>query len=314
MNKEKSINFFVLPFLISLVSFMAINFLVGAPAFADANHNLSNSAQTQLTALENQYGGRIGVYALDTANNTKIEYHAHERFPFYCTAKMMGVAAILKKSMTDKKLLQEKIKYSKQDLIEWSPITEKHVSDGMTVSQLCKATLTVSDNTAMNLLLKKLGGPKALNTFAHAIGNEKFNLKNWWPDDAKWQWGEIADTSTPAAMGKSLQKLLLENTLALPQRTLLIDWLKGNEVGNARIRAGVSKGWVIADRTGTGFYHGGMGDIAIIWPPNCKPIVLAIYCIKNVKDAPKQQEIFALATRIVLNQFAKTDQCVAKQL
>lgn len=307
-------NFFSHKYLISLTALFAIYFFIPTLTIAATQQNQSISAQRQLAALEGQYGGRIGLYALDTANNTKIEYHANERFPVYCTAKMMGVSAILKKSMSDKQLLQENIKYKKQDLIEWSPITKQHVSDGMTVSQLCKATITVSDNTAMNLLLKKIGGPKALDVFTRSIGNDKFNLKSWWPNEAKWQWGEIGDTATPKAMGKSLKKLVLENVLASRQRELLIAWLKGNKVGNARIRAGVPQGWSIADKTGTGFYDGGMGDIGIIWPPKCKPIVLAIYYKKNQKDAPKQQEIIASATRIALGAFAKTDQCIAKQL
>lgn len=312
LNKN-NMNFFMRRYLFSII-IPGICFFIATPTIAAEKQNHLISAQQQLTALENQYGGRIGLYALDTANNIKIEYHANERFPMYCTAKMMGVSAILKKSMSDKQLLQENVKYTKQDLIEWSPITKQHVPDGMTVSQLCKATITVSDNTAMNLLLKKIGGPKALDLFARSIGNDKFNLKSWWPNEATWQWGEMRDTATPESMGKSLQKVVLGNVLASSQREMLLAWLKGNTVGDARIRAGVPQGWSVADKTGTGFYDGGMGDIGIIWPPKCKPIVLAIYYKKNQKDAPKQQQIIASATRIVLNQFAKTDQCVAKQL
>jgi hypothetical protein len=35
---------------------------------------------------------------------------------------MMGAAAILKKSMTDTHLLQQKVKYRKEDIVFWSPI------------------------------------------------------------------------------------------------------------------------------------------------------------------------------------------------
>lgn len=288
-----------------LFGFVIACLFMVSPVFADAT-----AMRDQLQTLEKKYGGRIGVYALNTDNNAQITYHAHDRFPMFCTAKMMGVSAILQKSMTDPRLLQEKIHYRKQDLIEWSPITKSHVLEGMTVSELCKATITVSDNTAMNLLLKKLGGPAGLTAFAHSIGNQPFTLTSWWPNEAKWQWGDTQDTSTPYAMAHSLQKLALGNVLGLPQRTLLLAWLKGNKVGDARIRAGVPAGWVVADKTGTGFYDGAMGDVGIIWPPHCKPIVLAIYYVKNHKNAPKQQEIIADATRIVLNTFAQSDQCI----
>lgn len=289
-------SFFKNKTLFRLILLSNLYFFTMSSAFAQMN-----TVRDQLRSLERENGGKIGLYALNTENGAHIAYHANARFPMYCTAKMIGVSAVLKKSMMNPNLLKERVRYTKQDLIEWSPITKKHLINGMSVAQLCQATITVSDNAAMNLLLKKLGGLTALNAFAHAIGNDAFNLKNRWPNEAKWQWGDIQDTSTPFAMALSLQKLALSNrVLASSQRALLLSWLKGNQVGNARIRAGVPAGWVVADKTGTGFYDGGMGDVGIIWPPHHKPIVLAIYYVKNQKNAPKQQAIIAAVTRIVL--------------
>ncbi|WP_407229613.1 serine hydrolase [Escherichia coli] len=48
----------------------------------------------------------------------------------------------------------------KNDLVEYSPVTEKHLTDGMTVRELCSAAITMSDNTAANLLLTTIGGPR----------------------------------------------------------------------------------------------------------------------------------------------------------
>ncbi|MEG3731533.1 serine hydrolase, partial [Escherichia coli] len=42
--------------------------------------------------------------------------------------------------------------------VEYSPVTEKHLTDGMTVRELCSAAITMSDNTAANLLLTTIGG------------------------------------------------------------------------------------------------------------------------------------------------------------
>src|SRR5438105_7780170 len=121
------------------------------------------SAQEQLARLEASSGGRLGIAAIDTGNNQRILYRANEYFPMGCTSKVIGVAAILKKSMKDNQLLQERVLYKKNDLTNWIPITEKHLTDGMTVAELCAAAISYSDNTAMNLLTKKLGGPAGLN-------------------------------------------------------------------------------------------------------------------------------------------------------
>ncbi|MBJ8206493.1 serine hydrolase, partial [Bacillus cereus] len=79
------------------------------------------------------------------------------------------------------------------------------------------------------------------------------------------------DTSTPKAIAKTLQSFTLGTVLPSEKRELLVDWMKRNTTGNKLIRAGVPKGWEVADKTGAGSY-GTRNDIAIIWPPNKKPI------------------------------------------
>ena len=284
------------------------------PAFASIKQAQSLTIQKKLVELEESSGGRIGVSAINTANNRRLQYRANERFPMGCTSKVMGVAAILKKSMIDSSFLQEKISYTKKDLTNWTPITEKHLADGMTIAELSAAAISYSDNTAMNLLTKKLGGPQGINAFARSIGDNTFRLDHWWPAEAMSAPGDVYDSSTPAAMEKSLQKLVLGDVLALAQREQLQTWLKNNTTGDGQIRAGVPKAWMVGDKTGKGFYHGTTNDIGIIWPPKCAPIVVAIYYTNNKKDTVYRNDIIASVTHILLNEFASTDQCIKKAM
>ncbi len=274
------------------------------PSLANADQIKSTSIQEKLATLEISSGGRIGLSAINTASNMHLQYRAEERFPMCSTNKVMGVAAILKKSMTDNLLLQQKVTYKKEDLITYSPMTKKYLADGMTIAELCAATMTLSDNTAINLLMKNLGGPEAVTVFARSIGDNKFNLNRWEPQLNSAIPGDLRDTTTPAAMEKSLQRLALGDTLATPQRTQLQTWLKNNTTGNSRIRAGVPKGWIVGDKTGTGDY-GTTNDIGIIWPPKSSPIVVAIYFTQNKKDAAPRDDVIASATRILMAAFAK---------
>jgi beta-lactamase class A len=263
-----------------------------------------HTIQQKLAQLETSSNGRIGLSAISTANNMHIEYRANERFPMGCTSKVIGVAAILKKSMSNNSLLQQKFTYTKNDLTNWSPITEKYVTDGMTIKDLCAAAICYSDNTAMNLLVKKLGGLQQINAFARSIDDLYFRQDHGWPEEAlSGGPNNVTDSTTPAAMEKSLQQLTLGNVLAPQQRELLLTWLKNNTTGNARIRAGVPKDWIVGDKTGTDIYYGTTNDIAIIWPPHSAPIILTIYFTQNKKDAPHREDVIAAATRLVINEF-----------
>ena len=270
----------------------------------------TSSVQEQLAHLEASSGGRLGVAATDTGNNQQIQYRADESFPMGCTSKVIGVAAILKESMKNHHFLQERIKYKKDDLVTWTPITEKHLVDGMTIAELCAAAISYSDNTAMNILTKKLGGPEGINKFARSIHDMHFKLDHWWPKVALSSPASREDATTPAAMEESLHKLVFGDVLAISQREMLITWLKNNVTGNARIKAGVPHGWVVGDKTGTGYHYGTTNDIAVIWPPKCDPIVVTLFYTSNKKDAPKREDVIASATKILITAYAGTDQCI----
>ena len=283
------------------------------PVHASTQQIKVNSIHQELAELEATSGGRIGVYAINTANHSVLQYRSQERFPICSTGKLMVVSAILKQSMKDNHFLQTKVIYNQENLAGYSPITEKHLNQGMTISELCAAAIMFSDNTAMNLLIKNIGGADVVNAFAHSIGDNAFRLDRLEPELNSAIPDDLRDTTTPAAMSNSLQQLTIGNTLSLPRRELLLSWLKNNTTGNSRIRAGVPTDWVVGDKTGTGDY-GTTNDIAVIWPPKCPPIVVAIYFTQNTKDAISRDDILASVIRILIRAFAKTDQCVRLNL
>lgn len=294
----------------------SIFFIINSSSFAAIERTAQpSSMQKKIAELEASSKGRIGIYAINTANNTHIDYRANERFPTGCTSKIIGVATILSQSMNDNTLLSQRISYSKKDLTNWSPITEKYLSTGMTVEQLSAASVSYSDNTSMNLLVKKMGGLEQMNLYARSLGNNSFRQDNGWPDEAySGGRGNIMDSSTPEDMAKTLQKLVFTDILSKPQRKLLIGWLKANTTGDFRIKAGVPKAWVVADKTGTGGAYGTTNDLGIIWPPGCDPIIMAIYYTSDDKLAEKRDDIVASSTRLLITQLAKSDHCIRKNI
>jgi beta-lactamase class A len=254
---------------------------------------------SKFTQLESGIHGRIGVAALDSATGRTIFYRADERYPLCSSFKLMLAAAILKESTRHSDLLSKRMHYDKSALIHHSPITEKHVADGMRIDELCAATIQYSDNAAANLLTHELGGPKSVTAFARSIGDNTFRLDRYETMMSASVPGDVRDTSTPSAMMQSLHKLALGDALAPPQRDQLIAWLRGNTTGANRIRAGVPADWHVADKTGTGDY-GTASDVAILYPPNSAPLFLAIYMTQDKKDADIREDLLAAATRIAI--------------
>lgn len=260
-------------------------------------------AAARFAKLESTYGGRLGVYALDTANGAQTGYRADERFPFCSTFKFILAGAILAESTQNAGLLQQRISYTQKDVVNYSPISSKHVADGMTVEQLCRAALQYSDNTAANMLIKHVGGPAAVTAFARSIGNDEFRLDRVETALNTAIPGDPRDTATPASMARALQTLALGDALPGTQREQLQNWMRGNTTGAHRIAAGVPAGWQVGDKTGTGD-HGTANDIAVIWPAARKPIILAVYHTQREANAKPRDEVIAAATRIVVAELA----------
>jgi len=255
---------------------------------------------TTFAALEAAAGGgRIGVAGLNTANKKTVSHRADERFPFCSTFKLISVSAILKRSESDPTLLARRIEYGSQALVKYSPVTNLHVGTGMTTSAICAAALQYSDNTAANLIIRLLGGPAAVTSFARSIGDDSFRLDRWEIALNGAVPGDPRDTTTPAAMMADLRRATLGDLLDPSQRNQLVTWMRGCKTGLRRIRAAVPADWAVADKTGTGDY-GTANDIAVIWPPGKQPIVLAIYVTLEKKNAPARDDLVAAAARIAL--------------
>ena len=253
--------------------------------------------------LETALGGRLGVFAFDTGSKRQISWRAAERFPMCSTFKAVLAGAILERSTRDEGLMTRRIRYARNDMVSYSPVTEKHLANGMLVAELCDAAVRYSDNTAGNLLLAVLGGPSGLTAYARSAGDDTFRLDRWETDLNTALPDDPRDTTTPDAMTNHLFRLALGTLLPEAQRLKLQDWLRGNTTGDTRIRAGVPVDWVVGDKTGTGSY-GTANDIAVLWPPQRQPIVLTIFTTRRSKDAEARNDIVASATKVVVDAFS----------
>ena len=249
--------------------------------------------------LERSAHCRVGVAAIDTGTGQVYGNREDERFPFCSTFKTIVAAAVLARSVREPKFLDKRLRYTRADIKPHSPVSEKHVEDGMTTAALCAATIQYSDNAAANILMKELGGPAAITAYARTLGDDTFRLDRWETELNTAIPGDERDTTTPLAMARTLRKLLVDDGLPPAQRQQLKDWMVGNTTGDTRIRAGVPKGAVVGDKTGTGAY-GVANDIGVVWLPERAPIVLAIFT-HNVDDrAEARSDIVAQAARIAV--------------
>ncbi|WP_409177555.1 BBI family class A beta-lactamase [Brevibacillus fortis] len=257
----------------------------------------ASAMDQKFAALENKFDARLGVYAIDTETDLAVAYRGDERFAFASTYKALAAGAVLHQKPLEE--LDKVITYTKDDLVTYSPVTEKHVATGMTLREVADAAVRYSDNTAGNLLFKELGGPKGFESALRQIGDSVTSSERYETELNEAKPEDIRDTSTPKALATSLRAYTVGDVLSSDKKTILIEWLQGNTTGAKLIRAGVPKDWKVGDKTGAASY-GTRNDIGIIWPPNKKPIVIAVLSSRDKQDATYDDALIAEATKVAV--------------
>jgi beta-lactamase class A len=259
-------------------------------------------AEGRLSDLEERYGARLGVYAVNTRTGQYVAHRADEPYAMCSTFKTLAAAAVLR-DHAHCVPLDRVIAYPPADLLPNSPRTEQHVGTGMKAGDVCAAAIQYSDNTAGNLLLRQIGGPAGLTAFLRSIGDRVTRLDRWETDLNTAVPGDPRDTTTPAALGRSYARVTLGDALPSAAREQLVTWLKGNTTSGERFRAGLPQGWTVADKTGTGAYANAH-DVGIAWTTKGTPLVLTVLTSKPAPDAPVDNALIAETARLLARVLA----------
>jgi beta-lactamase class A len=215
------------------------------------------------------------------------------------TFKASLAACVLARVDRGEDQLAAMIAYGKADLLDYAPVAKENLAKGaMSVGDMCKASVEVSDNTCANLLLARIGGPATLTAFWRSIGDTTSRLDHNEPELNRSPPGDPHDTTTPAAMVGNFRRLALGETLSAASRAQLTDWMVNCKTGAKRLRAGLPGTWKIGYKTGNNGKDAS-GDIVVAWPKPDTPILITAYTQGGTPNAAQIDAVFASIGRMV---------------
>lgn len=254
-------------------------------------------SDARLSAIETRTKGRLGVTMMTADGRLVLANRASERFAMCSTFKAALAAAVLERVDRGTIALDERIAFNKGDMVPYAPVTELALDRGwMTVDDLARAAVQVSDNVAANLLIERLGGLDAFNGFLRRAGDRTSRLDRMEPELNENVQDDPRDTTTPLAMATLLNTLLRGDVLSPASRKRLTDVLLGTRTGEARIPAGLPSGWRAGHKTGT--CGSAYNDIAVLWPPQGPPYMLTIYLDRPGVEGPQAEAAIAEVARL----------------
>jgi beta-lactamase class A len=268
--------------------------IVAGPGLRDT----ADDVQQKLLDLERRAGGRLGAAIVDTSNGKQILYRANERFPMCSTFKLLAAGAVLARVDRGEERLDRRIAYTNSDLLEYAPVARAHVGEGgMNVVDLAAAAITVSDNTAGNLLLSTIGGPAGLTAWIRSLGDSVTRLDRNEPTLNEGTPGDPRDTTSPSAIVGLMRKLLVENVFSASSKQRLIDWMVASTTGTAMLRSSIPAAWRAGDKSGRGG-NGSTNDLGVFWPPDVRPILVASFVTDSSRDLGEREGALAGIGRV----------------
>ncbi|MEM7415303.1 MAG: class A beta-lactamase [Gemmatimonadota bacterium] len=257
--------------------------------------------------IEQRIGGRIGTAIVSEDGEVLAAYRGDERFAMCSTFKLALSAAVLEHVEDGTMTLDDALPFGETDLLSYAPVAREHIDAGqMTIGQAAEGTVTLSDNTAANLLLAEIGGPEGLTAFFRSHGDDVSRLDRIEPELNENAPGDERDTTSPIAMAALIQRLTFTDALAAESREQLAAWAVANQTGDRRIRAGIPDGWRVGDKTGS--CGTAFNDVGIVWPPSGPAFVLSAYIDRPTAEASEADAAIAEIAQLAVQLISEHDQ------
>jgi beta-lactamase class A len=258
--------------LLSLLAFVA------QPAAAASSPSML-SLEQQIADLVGNKSADVGIAALDLTSGESISVKGNTPFPMASTVKVAVAALYLAQVDHGRRSLDDTI-------------------NGISARNLMKRMLIHSDNRATDILLKDLGGPRALHDWLQDNGVKGLRVDRTIAQllsDKRDLW-DHRDSSTPVAMVDLLKRIYKAELIKPESRNYLLDLMAQCETGKNRMKA-LLPGVPVEHKTGT--LNGLTDDVGFITMPDGHRIAVAIFA----RGGANRPRTIAEAARAIYDGF-----------
>jgi beta-lactamase class A len=332
------------PFRLFLATLLAL--LAGACASVPAPAPIARPAPPPrlaagIESLARGFDGKVGIAVEDVQRGWVVAHDGDAFYPQQSVGKLWVAMTLFDAADAGRIRLSEPMLVRRQDMSVFNqPIQEVLGEAGYrtTLDGLLGWAISKSDNAADDILLRRVGGPRAVEHTlkAHQLegvraGPELSILESriagikWKPE---YSFGEgfyqardkvdpkrraalldayvadPADGVTPKGVVDALSRLQRGELLSDASTSRFLDLMAKATTGPMRLKAGLGPGWTIAHKTGTGQDLGdlttGFNDVGLITAPDGATYAVAVMIAATRRPIPERQALMAEVVRAVV--------------
>jgi beta-lactamase class A len=237
-----------------------------------------------------------GVFFVELDTGAYLDLNGDLTFSAASMIKFPILVAFLQAVDAKKIQLDEKLTL-KKELIGGGSGEMQYRTPGTKFTALETATkmITISDNTATNLLIERLGGAAALNQLFQSWGLTVTLIRNPLPDLSG------TNTTSPKDLASLMALVQQGDLLSMKSRDRLLDIMRRTKTVTLLPR-GLGAGATIAHKTGD--IGSLVGDVGLVDMPNGKRYV-AVAMVKRPHNNSEAKELIRQISRAVYQQFSQ---------
>ncbi|HEY9770605.1 MAG TPA: class A beta-lactamase, subclass A2 [Coleofasciculaceae cyanobacterium] len=254
--------------------------------------------------------GRVGVTAMVLETGQSVTLNGEQRFPMQSVYKLPIAMAVLAQVDRGKLKLDQRVRVERSDVVQFSVALDQN-SQGkeFSLAELLKYMVSDSDNTACDMLLRLIGGPKIVTQYVQSLGVNDIvvaNTEKELAQDKAVQYRNYATSDTTVVLLRSFHK---GQGLSESSQTLLLQLMMETSTGLKRIKGMLPTGTPVAHKTGTSSTVDGVtaatNDVGLVTLPNGHHFAIAIFVSDAKADIATREAAIAKISRAVWDEWSK---------
>lgn len=249
--------------------------------------------------------GRVGVAMTLLETGESVELLEDQKFPMQSVYKFPIGMAVLQQVDQGQLRLDQKVAVTKADYVrqgQHSPIRDKYPEGTtLTVRELLRYTVSESDGSGCDVLLRLLGGAKVVMAYLATLGIQDINVLNTEKEIGQKDSVQYDNWAKPAAAVALLQRFQQGKGLSVPSQKLLRHLMTETQTGLNRIKGLLPANTPVAHKTGSSGTVDGLAaatnDVGIVSLPNGQHLAIAVFVSDAKVDLKAREAVIAKIAR-----------------
>ncbi len=272
----------------------------------------NEALRQQIQEIVKPAKGIVGVALLNIETNDTLSVNGNAQLVMQSVMKFPIALTVLHLVDTGKLSLSEIIHFTRRDLSKTNTTIRQKYPEGkgdISIQELLSLMVSQSDNDACDILLKKIGGPKTVQSYMLRIGLKGIAVRTTEADMASSSDMQYLNWCKPREMAILLGQFYQDKILSKSSTGLLLKMMIASITGTNRIKGLLPAGTVVAHKTGSSSTDAtgltpATNDVGIITLPDSRHLAIAVFVCYSTDDEQTRDKIIAKIAKAAYDSYS----------